>query len=66
MKLEGHTGVVKSAAFSPDDKQIISVSFDGTVRRWNYPPLQELIRLIRNRFAEIELSPEIRKKYYLV
>jgi len=33
--LEGHTGIVASAAFSPDAKQIVTASYDGTARIWN-------------------------------
>ena len=33
--LEGHTGWVKSVAFSPDSKQVVSGSSDGTVRLWD-------------------------------
>ena len=33
--LEGHTSDVTSAAYSPDGKQIVSASFDGTIRLWD-------------------------------
>ncbi|KAG4427607.1 hypothetical protein IFR05_016910, partial [Cadophora sp. M221] len=43
--LEGHTGSVSSVAFSPDDKQVVSGSHDGTIRLWDAAtgePLQTL------------------------
>jgi WD40 repeat protein len=31
----GHTGAVKQVLFTPDDKQVITVSDDKTVRVWD-------------------------------
>ena len=63
--LKGHTDYVNSASFSPDGRRIVSASGDGTVRIWEFPPLQELINQTRERFKNRKLTPEERRKYYL-
>lgn len=52
------------ACFSQDGKNIIAVS-DGTIRVWEFPPLQQLIDVTRERFKNRPLTPEERRKYYL-
>lgn len=63
--LKGHTTHVNSVAFSPDGKRIVSGASDGTVRIWEYPPLQDLIDETRRRFKDRQLTPEERREYYL-
>ena len=45
LKLEGHEGVVWSAAYSPDGAQIVSGSADGTVRVWDAATGAEMLKL---------------------
>ena len=40
--LEGHTNGVRSVAFSPDGKQIVSGSYDKSVRVWDVSTGKEL------------------------
>ena len=63
--LRGHTKGVNSASFSPDGKYIVSASWDGTIRIWAFPSLQELIDSTTARFKTRQLTPEERRKYYL-
>ena len=34
--LEGHTGPLTDASFSPDDSLVATASFDGTARVWDW------------------------------
>ena len=45
--LEGHTGGVTSAAFSPDGRRVVTGSYDNTARVWDTPPVEVLIPLAR-------------------
>jgi WD40 repeat protein len=44
-RLEGHTGFVWRAAFSPDGQRIVTAANDGTARVWNAANGQLLIKL---------------------
>ena len=43
--LEGHTHYVASVAFSPDGTQIVSGSWDNTVRLWNVQSREQIATL---------------------
>jgi WD40 repeat protein len=43
--LEGHTGTVKSIAFSPDSQRLVSGSDDKTVRLWDTTNAEELFTM---------------------
>ena len=40
-RLRGHGRSVKSVAFTPDDRGLISGSYDGKVKRWDLTPFLE-------------------------
>ena len=51
--LEGHTDSVTSVAFSPDGKQIVSGSWDETVRRWDAATGQQLLPALEGKTEEV-------------
>ncbi|KAH6700670.1 NACHT domain-containing protein [Leptodontidium sp. MPI-SDFR-AT-0119] len=59
--LEGHTSSVTSVAFSPDGKQIVSGSWDRTVRRWDAATGQQLLPPLEghnNGVSSVAFSPD--------
>jgi len=50
--LSGHEQGVRDIAFAPDGKQIVSTSFDGTLRKWNVATGQEV------ETRSVDASPE--------
>lgn len=53
------------AIFNPNGKQIATHRLCGTIKIWDFRPLQELIDNTRTRFESNPLTQEERKKYYL-
>ena len=62
--LKGHHGAVVSASFSPDGKEIVSSSLNGEIKRWQYLPSQEFIDKARERFKDVPLSKEEKKRFF--
>jgi WD40 repeat protein len=44
--LQGDTGLVKAAAYSPDGQNVVTVSEDGLVRIWDVASGTEVRRLL--------------------
>ena len=63
--IESPIDTLDAAVFVNNDTQIMTVSTDGTVRIWDFPPLQDLIDQTRERFKNRPLTEEERKMYYL-
>jgi WD40 repeat protein/energy-coupling factor transporter ATP-binding protein EcfA2 len=59
-KLEGHTGIVLHAAFSPDGQHIVTASEDRTARVWNATngQLQATLEGHDDRVWQAEFSPD--------
>ena len=51
--LKGHTSRVSSVAFSPDGKQIVSGSYDTTVRRWDAATGQQLLPALEGHTSSV-------------
>jgi WD40 repeat protein len=59
--LEGHTSWVSSVAISPDGKQIVSGSYDTTVRRWDAATGQQLLLVLEGHtvtVSSVAFSPD--------
>lgn len=63
--IESPIDTLDAAVFVNNDTQIMTVSTDGTIRIWDFPPLQDLIDQTRERFKNRPLTEEERKMYYL-
>src|SRR5678816_35988 len=50
-RCKGHTLSIKSLAFSPDDKTLLSGSVDRTARLWDVVTGQEVLTLKDHKFA---------------
>ena len=65
LTLEESMVAANYAMFSPDGKKIAAAGTDGTIRIWDFPPLQELIDQTCERFKDRPLTKEEREQYYL-
>ena len=63
--IERENDTLIAASFTDDGRHIITVSSNGTIRLWDFPPLQDLIDQTRERFKNRPLTEEERKMYYL-
>ena len=50
VSFKGHTDAIRSVAFSPDDKTLLSGSADRTARLWDVVTGQELLTLKGHKF----------------
>ena len=61
----GYRENIKSFSLSSSGDKIVAGFFDGSIRIWYFPPLQELIDQTRERFKNNPLTEEERRMYYL-
>ena len=63
--IERENDTLIAASFTDDGRHIITVSSNGDVCQYDFPPLQDLIDQTRERFKDRPLTEEERKMYYL-
>ena len=62
--LNGHTDGVNTAGFSPDGRQIVTASSDGSVKMWAiYPSIGEKVAVARARLVNGFSDEECRRFY---
>lgn len=64
-QFQSHGENLVLSRFAPNGRQIWSISANGNLYRWDFPPLQELIDKTRKLLENRPLTPEEQKKYYL-
>ena len=65
LSLDCHSNSVHWVLLSQDCKYVICAFWDGSVRYWSYPPLQQLIDETRERFKHRQLTLEEKVRYNL-
>jgi WD40 repeat protein len=53
--LEGHTDYITSVAFSPDSKQVVSRSYDMTVRLWDTATRKQVLPTLEGHTGGVTL-----------
>jgi WD40 repeat protein len=60
LSLKGHSGVITSIAFSPDNNRLATTSSDATIKVWDRETGQELLTLVGHsgRDNDVAFSPD--------